>query len=478
MPLLNRWKAELTPQEKELFQYIYDYYKKNDEWPNSRTVQLKFREYGNIFEKGQKIGYQFIRAGNPETKDNVSSLSIFGIAICENSETDIELFMSFLKLAVKWVLNNPMNEEISDKDIRESLDVTDSDLLFLRQMLMGSGISRGMSYNKEDSTFTASLNFTDLLRYENCETFEDYIQLNLDYIPKIRFGGNYRRQEISQDSLAFTDEETLLEEPGTDDEIKSKQRKIISMISEHDDYEYSVFISHAYRDYPLLHDLCVDFITKKIRPVLWFKEVKDEIVMNKLCKMIDSSDLFLIHMSKNSVSSQMTNNEIGYIEGKKFYTQKGGDIVLRLFDKNIKPEDFKGFYNKGFDGFDNFDPTSKEDRKEVIRRLNEMSKSLIRLPQYSLKPQFEELKMRINRLRFHRSTRDTDLESALNDLEKRVKVLMEIENPNLYPYNILKEIEGDLGRCINHSGGGFKTFCHNLRDDVIKLIVLQDKLYQ
>ena len=178
--MLDKWKKELTLKEKELFQFIYDYYKENNAWPNSRIVQIEFEHFNDIYKWGEKLGYQFIRTGNPDVLDNISELSIFGVALCDDSEHDINIFMDFLKLAVNKVRNKPLDDTITEIDIRNSIEITDNELQFLSIMLNYTDLTRGVTYDKNKKSFNGILRFQNIRKYKDCKSFEDYIQLNLE----------------------------------------------------------------------------------------------------------------------------------------------------------------------------------------------------------------------------------------------------------------------------------------------------------
>lgn len=157
-------------------------------------------------------------------------------------------------------------------------------------------------------------------------------------------------------------------------EIDIKKSELESILKEQKNsyFDFSVFISHADIDYLSLHELSLEMIDNKIKPVFWFRVIKDESVRVKLIEEIHKTDIFLIFLSPNSVASQLTNNEIGFIEGKKFYKKFKGDVVLRLYDKhNLKRDHCEGFYGLFDDGI-SFDPTLISDRKKVVNTLIEM----------------------------------------------------------------------------------------------------------
>lgn len=430
---------------------------------------------GDIQELGDKIGYQFIRTGNPDNTDNRSSLSIFGISLCDSSEKDIQLFMKFLRCIVKKVLDAPLKSEITNAELAE-LNLSTKDLSFLAQMVNGANFTTGATYNPKDNSFRLNIRFKDVLKYKQCETFEDYIKLNLDFIPKIRFGGNYIRQEPEQTSqMNWLSEDQTSDSPHV--ETRTKQAEILEKIKEHDEtyYNFSVFVSHSNRDYLLLHNLLVLLIHNRIKPVLWFEKIKDETVMDKLCNMINASDLFLIHMSHNSVHSQMTNNEIGFIEGRKYYLNQN-ERILRLWDESLRPEDFQGFYNKAFDGFD-YDATAEDDNREVIKRLYDKFNSL---PDDGVQDYFvsnlKELKKIILWIKNEKS-HTPEMNTVLKDTGNRVDELLALDR-EYYPRHILQGLEKDLGICISLFRGKLYEKSVELRKDVVKLIEENDEKFR
>jgi len=116
-------------------------------------------------------------------------------------------------------------------------------------------------------------------------------------------------------------------------------------------YDFSVFISHSYLDIEFVEKICEKMMENNIFPRFYFQEKSHKIVRNKLCDMIDRSDILMIFFSKNSLKSQMTNNEIGFVVGKSYYTEhyKGyqKDFIYKIKDKDLGLEDLRGFFTRG-----------------------------------------------------------------------------------------------------------------------------------
>ncbi len=146
-------------------------------------------------------------------------------------------------------------------------------------------------------------------------------------------------------------------------------------------YSFSVFISHSTRDLEFISLLCDELIKNKILPRLWFRKVSKKIVREKLCDLIDSSDLFLIYYSTNSLSSQMTNNEIGFIEGKKYYMGKyrniKPEIIYKIRDTQLNLKYLEGFYTNG----DDIPDCDSEDLNRIVLDLKSRYNYNIRLIQ-------------------------------------------------------------------------------------------------
>jgi hypothetical protein len=169
------------------------------------------------------------------------------------------------------------------------------------------------------------------------------------------------------------------DEKSKQDEIKKHQVEIEHLIESHDDryYQFSIFISHSNIDYLDLHQLLLDLIENKIKPELWF-EVVDEEVCDKLCKKIDKSDLFLIYFTKNTINSQMTQNEIGFVEGKRYYQAFNNNhpkLTIKLLSIDFHDTNLRGFYTSAKD-YLGFNPKLETDRKKVIRTVLEKYKEL------------------------------------------------------------------------------------------------------
>ena len=386
---LKKWRFQLDDFEKEILQKTYDYFKKNQQWPHTRKLAIELREKGDVYAKVTDIGYPFINVTrHPSDKDSRIKLFIFGLAICENSEKDVEILIDFIKLCATKLINTPENPIISEKDLSHSISTINYIHEFYPGEILGSG-----TRNDDLGTFEYEIKY-DALKYEKINNINDYIALNIDHIPT-SFGGNYKRtpfDESSNDNTSDTTNEIISD--SLNSKIEEKKNELALELKKHEEayYDFSVFISHADLDYSSLHDLLLEMIKNKIKPVVWFRIIKDKSVREKLIEEIHKADIFLIYLSKKSVVSQLTNNEIGFVEGKKFYKKKKGDIVLRLFDKNnLTRDDCKGFYGL-FDDGKSFDSKSASDRNEVVITLNEMWTTIEKTETSSGKVLEEDLK--------------------------------------------------------------------------------------
>ncbi len=99
--MLEEWKKELTDIERELLNFIYSYWKSSDHWPENNEIKIALKY---IFKDGVNLN----SIGTSENSLNgyfihyydqaeVTSLLPLGIALCDNSEEDVELFLKIVR---------------------------------------------------------------------------------------------------------------------------------------------------------------------------------------------------------------------------------------------------------------------------------------------------------------------------------------------------------------------------------------------
>ena len=157
------------------------------------------------------------------------------------------------------------------------------------------------------------------------------------------------------------------------EEIKKMQADLKTKINKKgaEYFSFSVFISHAFYDFPSIYELCLAMIENNIRPIFWFDTVEEDVPL-KLYEKISDADLFLILLSNKAIKSQMTNNEIGFVEGKRYFSKKDDGslpvLTLKLAVPGFSLKDLEGFYTIGKD-IHTGDPTDPNDHPDIIEEL-------------------------------------------------------------------------------------------------------------
>lgn len=157
-------------------------------------------------------------------------------------------------------------------------------------------------------------------------------------------------------------------------ELNTIKKRILSNIKSIKSgyYTTSTFISHSTNDIIFIEKLCDEMIRNKIKPILWFEEIKDESVKKKLCEMINNSNSCLIVITEKSIHSQMTNNEIGFLEGKRYFINKYEmdyrHFVLKICNDDFELNSLSGFITKG----DDILSIDFKDNEDVIRVVHEL----------------------------------------------------------------------------------------------------------
>lgn len=159
------------------------------------------------------------------------------------------------------------------------------------------------------------------------------------------------------------------------DKIRELQHELNEKVKSKEKYEFSVFISHTTLDYLDLHEFCIKLWENNIEPIFWFQKYGRG-VRDKLIKLINDSDLFLIYLTERTIDSAMTNCEIGFAEGKREYKTKLDTI--RITKKGFNLDNLRGFYTRG-DEIKDIDFSNPQDIISVISILKEKNNDILRL---------------------------------------------------------------------------------------------------
>jgi len=185
--MFEKWKKELTDVEKEILQSTYTYWKENKEWPYTIELAVKIRKKGDLFQIIEKLGRQFIRVGHPSHKGDRIELSLYGIALCQNTSEEIELFMKVLRICAQKYVENPLEAEVTYEDFVNDPDFKDVDSDIISYFIYESRIWSGAS-SRESKEFRFQLEYSTL-RYEDIQNIDEYYnKRQMGRIPS-RFGG-------------------------------------------------------------------------------------------------------------------------------------------------------------------------------------------------------------------------------------------------------------------------------------------------
>lgn len=133
--MIEEWKKELTNTEKELLNFIYLYWKERYHWPENNIIRIKLRDVftnevnlNSIGTSQNSLNGYFI---NYYEQSGVTSLTPLGIALCDNSKRDIDLFLKVVRFfsrkynedyenykSVIYIKNFPRNYFNSDVEIK------------------------------------------------------------------------------------------------------------------------------------------------------------------------------------------------------------------------------------------------------------------------------------------------------------------------------------------------------------------------
>ena len=116
---MKKMKRLLNADERKLLQMVFDAFRKNNEWPNSRTMIVKVADanLGNYFKMAKNIGVKYIRVGDEYHKDSISELTIRGVALCRGSSEYIQLFINVMRAFIERFKESPENSKIKSQEL-------------------------------------------------------------------------------------------------------------------------------------------------------------------------------------------------------------------------------------------------------------------------------------------------------------------------------------------------------------------------
>jgi hypothetical protein len=179
--MFQEWKKQLTGAEKAILNYTYNYWTENLEWPKNIDVEIKcrtkFKNNEDLYSVVDQLGYNFIRCGKPHQLDPVTELKIFGIALCDNSDEDIDLFLKIMKQYVSDFIKNPSS------NFQININNFDSDKYCKKvcYLLNAAGYDLFSFRSKSNCNFTLK---TDIWKFEHVKTIEDYYDKARNNLPE------------------------------------------------------------------------------------------------------------------------------------------------------------------------------------------------------------------------------------------------------------------------------------------------------
>jgi hypothetical protein len=252
-----QWKNRLDSAEKIILNSIYNYWKENLEWPNGAKIEVKYRTVfmnnGNLDNLVEKLGNTFIQYEKYQ-ENPVIELTIFGIALCDNSDDDINLFLKLVKRLVKDFIKSLEEDSVKDQNDNQIEFNFDSNDYCKKVCYLLSSSGHDLFKTRPNNPLS-SCRFTlktDVWKFENVKTIEDYYEVaRPNFIPK-RFFNN--------------------------DEIKDKT-KLLSLKTAKKEFNVDILVNSVdtspelLKDLELLIDICEKDMDKDLS-VSWMNHVK------------------------------------------------------------------------------------------------------------------------------------------------------------------------------------------------------------
>lgn len=194
--LFAEWKKKLSPYEKKILNYVFDYWLENNEWPNSLTTAVSFLDDDNeYYETVEKIGSKFISSGYKGESNKKTELTLFGIALCDNSEKLMKKYLDLVQLIIKEYTKNP-ESRINSITLQEKLNLNEDDLIKLTHIIRNSHrVFSGFSPNQNGPGFELSPSY-DILGFRNVETISEYYFASYGNVKPTRFNPDSKKETI------------------------------------------------------------------------------------------------------------------------------------------------------------------------------------------------------------------------------------------------------------------------------------------
>jgi len=302
--MIEKIREQLNDMEKSILQITYDTLKETGDWPNALELAVRLRKEGDLFKVGNKLGHMIVRLPHYSHPTEPCKLTVLGVALCENSESDIGLFMNTLELSVKRFIEDPKEAKLTAEDIKKTFSVDDDQLIRLKMVLREtsrpwSGFSmRG----DEPLSFELHINY-DVLVFENTKKFEDYMKIIKDQIPT-HFGGTYERTDnyVQNPSLVLPAFNYGYEAGG----VKESQKdKVFILMAMSEDYELSQVNKN-------IKEVCAEFGLNPMRVDDFHTSgnINEEILHN-----IQTAEFLIVDLTKERPNVYY---ELGYAHGIGF----------------------------------------------------------------------------------------------------------------------------------------------------------------
>lgn len=174
--MFQEWKKDLNEAEKAIFNYSYIYWKENLEWPKSVELEVKcmdkFEEDEDLFKLGYKLNETFMTFDNPNDKEGLTRLSIFGIALCDNSEEDIDIFLQIVDYLAQRYIKNPNKPDFTSEEIQEHFNFDQGNMKRIKYLIFTANDLFGY-YSNDYSNFKLN---SRAWKFRNIKTMDEYFK--------------------------------------------------------------------------------------------------------------------------------------------------------------------------------------------------------------------------------------------------------------------------------------------------------------
>lgn len=169
---------ELSDAERQILEYIYQTFKDEGRWVNSRHLVHDLQALGDAYEAANRIGGELVRIEDPDSKkDALVKLTVKGVAACEGSEQDLLDFVSVLQLFVHTyrATRDGVPRVTADDFIRE-LGLSGLQARKMTMLILGEGgLTSGAGYGgTEPAHFDLD---RKILRFSSVSSIEDYSEI-------------------------------------------------------------------------------------------------------------------------------------------------------------------------------------------------------------------------------------------------------------------------------------------------------------